>query len=173
MSNTLYDITEEFRQLERAIIDAGGVVTDEIEAEYDDLLDAADDKTEAYIAVIQEKTTLAKAVKEEEKRLRARRKALENTADSLKTRLLDSMRAMGQDERETALGKVRRMTASRRSLVIEDEDAVPGEFVRTRTSVDKRAIRDYLDAEGVNSLTGEGGDAIAFLDEPTEYVRIY
>jgi len=172
---SMYEITERFREMEAAIIDAGGVITDEIDEEYDDLLDAAEDKTESYIAVIQEKTEMAKAVKAEERRLKKRRKALENTADRLKERLLDSMKIMGQDTRETTLGKVRVQKASRRGVTVHTDDMehVPYPFKKVSVRADKTAIYEAMQDGEVEELTNHQGEVFATMDPASEYIRIY
>ncbi len=170
---SLYDITAELRELEEALIESGGEITDEMEERFHALLDMENEKTEGYIAVIQRLTRTAEAVKAEEDRLKKRRRALERSAQSLKDRLCWAMRQRGEEVRETTLGKVRVQQASRRGIVVDvDAEELPDELKRVSVSPDKRAIRAYLEEHGIEHIA-DGDRVLAHLDEPSYFVRIY
>lgn len=165
---TLYEITEELRRFTDKLVENGGVVSDEMEEEFHDLLEMEEEKTEGYIKIIQEFKRNAEALKEEEDRLKKRRKSYERSVNQLKERLLHAMRIRDEDVRETEIGKVRRMEASRRGLrVVKDVEELPEHFVNVSARPDKTAIREALE-EG-----DEEAKEIAELKEATEYVRIY
>lgn len=170
---SLYDITTELRQMQEALLDNGGVISDEMEERFDHLLDVEEEKTEGYIKVIRDLKTTAEAVKEEEDRLKKRRRALENSVDELKDRLCEAMQVRGQEVRETDLGKVRVQEASRRSLSVDvDPEELPDEFKRVSVKPDKRDIRAFLQEHDIESLR-QGDRQIAHLEDATKYVRIY
>lgn len=169
---SLYEIDDELRQLEREIIDAEGVLDDDLERRLDDLLDRRDAKMDGYVAVIQELTRTAEAVKKEEKRLKKRRRALENSVQSLKDRLASVMERRGETVRESDLGKIRLQTASKRSLVIDvSEDDLPDDLVRVSRRADKQRLREMLESD--EETERQAAERFAHLDEPTRYVRIY
>lgn len=170
---SLYDITEDLRRMEEALIENEGVISDEMEERFDDLLDMEEEKTEGYIKIIRDLKATAEAVKEEEDRLKKRRRALENSVDELKDRLAHAMDVRGQDVRETDLGKVRLQEASRRSLSVDvDPEELPESLKRVRVKPDKSEIRDYLKEHDIDQVKDEGRQ-IAHLEEPTKYIRIY
>ena len=170
---SLYDITEELRRMEEALIENGGVIDEEMEERFDHLLDAEEEKTEGYIKIIRDLKATAKAVKEEEDRLKKRRRALESSVEELKDRLCQAMEVRGQDVRETDLGKVRVQTASRRSLSVDvDPEELPDSLKRVSVNPDKRKIRSYLKDHDIDHLKDDDRQ-IAHLEEPTTYIRIY
>ena len=169
---SLYEITDELLELQHELIENGGVISDEMEERHDELLEMEAGKTDGYIAIIQNLTRTAEAVKAEEKRLKKRRKALESSVDSLKDRLRMAMDARGEEVRESTLGKVRVQTASRRgTTVFTDPGDLPEKWRRVKVSADKSAISEALQSEDLD-IRAEA-EAHAQLDEPTRYVQIY
>jgi len=165
---SLYDITDELKALTTALIENGGEITEEMEERFDALLDMEEEKTEGYIQVIRDLEATAEAVKNEEDRLKKRRRSLERSADKLKDRLAYAMGVRDQEVRETELGKVRLQEASRRSMNVQvDAEALPDRFKRIKVKPDKRELRSAL----------KEGDAVAEkvaeLEEPSKYIRIY
>ena len=170
---SLYDITEELRKMQDALIENGGVIDEEMEERFDHLLDVEEEKTEGYIKIIRDLKATAAAVKEEEDRLKKRRRALESSVEELKDRLCHAMEVRGQEVRETDLGKVRVQKASRRSLSVDvDPEDLPDRLKRVSVKPDKREIRAYLEDREIEHLEANG-QSIAHLEEPTTYIRIY
>lgn len=148
----LYDLDTDLAFLEDQLLEAGGEITDDIAADLDELLDARDDKIESYIAVIRDFEASAEAVAAEEKRLKARRTALQNAGKNMKRRLQASMEARGESEHRTRLGKVYLQRNPPSITVLCDVDELPDELVRVTKAPDMRAIKDAL-AEGQADLT--------------------
>lgn len=165
----LYALDTDLAALEHELLEAGGVVDDETEARHNALLDAREDKVEAYVAVIRRLSVSAEAVEAERKRLQSAEKALKNSAQRMKDRLLDSMQRRGETQQQTRLGTVRIQQASRRSVELRvDVDDLPDRFVKVRPpEANLTALRDALDAGD------EEAAALAELAPPTSYVRIY
>ena len=164
----LYEIDAELEALEVALLDAGGEITDDVEAEYHDLLDMRAEKVAGYVAMIRRLELSAEAYDAEVKRLTANRNAMRNTAQRLKDRLCEAMCRRGEDEHETPLGRVRVQRASTRPVVVLVEvDALPERFRRISVSADKRALTDALKDGDEEALR------CAELAEPSPYLRIY
>src|SRR5690606_10052622 len=83
----LYEIDAELEALEAALLDAGGEITDDLEATYHDLLDMRAEKVAGYVAVIRRLELSADAYDAEVKRLTAHRNAMRSSAQRLKERL--------------------------------------------------------------------------------------
>lgn len=164
----LYEITTELRQLEEALIESGGVIDEETEERFSELLEMEADKIEGYLAMIRKFEASEEAIKQERQRLQKAEQSMKNAAQSLKDRLAEAMRRRGEEVHETKLGKVRLQEAPRRSVVVDaEEEELPERFRRVRVTPDKRAIRKALEAGD------EEAAALAHFDEPSYYVRIY
>lgn len=168
----LYEITEDLLRLEDALIESDGVITDEMAEEFDELLDAEEDKTEGYIAVIRSLEEGAAAAEREKKRLKKLQKTRENAAERLKERLLLSMEARGQEERITDLGKAKRQqNSSSGTTVFTDPKDLPKEWRRESVRPDKRAIREALESEDAELRAR--AEEHAQIDERGFHLRIY
>ncbi|MEM6784605.1 MAG: siphovirus Gp157 family protein [Bacteroidota bacterium] len=165
----LYALDADLADLERELLEAGGEVDDETEARHNALLDAREDKIEAYVALIRRLSASADAVEAERKRLQNAEKALKNAAQRMKDRLLDSMQRRGETQQQTRLGTVRVQQASRRAVQLRvDVDHLPDRFVKVRPpEVNLSALREALDAGDEEAAT------LAELAPATSYVRIY
>src|SRR5690606_1610575 len=163
---TLYDLDDELLRLEAELLEAGGEVDDETDARHAALLDARDDKVEAYCMMIRRFEATAEAVKGERQRLQDAERALASAAKRLKDRLCDSMRARGQHECLTRLGKVRVQQASRRAVeLLVELEALPEPYVRVRTDADLGALAADLGSDDAEARAR--AEAVARLSEPT------
>lgn len=168
---TLYALDDELALIEQEILDAGGAVDDETDARHSALLDARDDKVEAYVRLIRRFDVTAEAVKAERQRLQESERALAASAKRLRDRLCASMQERGEAEHLTALGKVRVVQASRRPVeLLVDVDALPEAFRRVRTDADLSALADALASD--DPAVREAAEAVARLGEATPYLRL-
>ncbi len=168
----LYDLTAELQELEQALIEAGGEITDEMDARYERLLEMEAGKVEGYLAMIRKFEASEEAIKAERQRLQKAERAMKSAAQSLKDRLAQAMQRRGETLHETKLGKVRLQQSGRRPVVIDvDEDELPEGFRHVRVSADKRALQEALESDDAH-VRAEAG-RYAHLDAPTSYVRIY
>ncbi|MBE2186701.1 MAG: siphovirus Gp157 family protein [Rhodothermales bacterium] len=163
----LHTITAELAELEAAIIDAGGEITDEIDARYSDLLRMEAEKVTGYVAVYRRLSATADAYKAEADRLAAHAKAAQRSADALKERLLYAMLQRGETEHVTPLGKVAVRFASTRPVVlrVEPQD-LPDAFRVERVDADKRALADALKAHD------PAAEAVATFGDPAPFLSI-
>lgn len=167
-SLTLFDLDAQLAEAESYLLDAGGVITDDVDAALDVLLDARDDKVSAYVALIRNNDATAAAFKAETDRLDARRRAHENSAKRLKERLLASMIARGEAVHETPIGRVRVQHAGRRAVVLRIADAadLPERFRSVRVEADRAALAAAIEAHDPEA------EAVAALADPTPYLSI-
>lgn len=168
----LYQITTELQELEQALLESGGVLTDEIEAKYETLLEIEADKVEGYIAMIRKFEASEEAIKSERQRLQKAERSMRKAAQSLKDRLTESMLRRGEEVHETGLGKVRLQQASRRGVTVDaDPEELPEAFKRISVSADKSSIQDALESD--NDELRKQAEQFAHLKEPSYYTRIY
>ncbi len=123
-----------------------------------------DDKVEGWCKVIKSLEATADALKNEEKRLKAKRDTLENRIKWMKEAVRRALEAVGKKK---AGGDI--FTASIRPnggklpLVLDvDEDKVPFEFQKVAVSANKDAIRDALDSGRTLDFAhyGERGESL-------------
>jgi uncharacterized protein YqgV (UPF0045/DUF77 family) len=99
-SLTLYDITAEQRALDAMVTMDEGEWTDETEALFQDLVSKMVEKADNFGRYVRTRESIVAAIKDEEKRLADRRKAIENHVDRLKSYAVMCMRLMQRDKIE-------------------------------------------------------------------------
>lgn len=140
----LYEIPARLRDIEEAIAEAEGEITPEVEAELEALEETFERKVEYLALLSREARAEAKAVKEEEDRLAARRKAAENRERRLKEYAQHCMEAAGIDRVEGERAKVRLQKSPPKVTWMGEEDAIPEEFRRVEVKPDLQLCRDRL-----------------------------
>src|SRR5699024_5075973 len=95
----LYELSDNYRKIQSMIEDGQEGLEDTLES----LDDAIEDKAIGYAKVMRNLEGQANAIKEEEKRLSERRKALENNVKRMKESLQDAMLLNGKRKIKTDL----------------------------------------------------------------------
>lgn len=141
---TLYEITGELLELQNMIEEGADpdVVNDTIESVEFDL----EQKAEGYVMVIRNLEAQAKAIKDEEKRLREKRLAAENGIERLKKRLFDSMNATGKKKLNAGVFTLSVQKNGGALPVIIDEDVMnmPQEMLKIDIKPDTKRIAELL-----------------------------
>lgn len=149
MSNTLFQITQEFLSLASLIEEAGGEATDAVMEELAISRENFQHKAEGYARLILKWESEIDAAAAEIKRIQAIKKTKESSVARLKETLLYALQAFGQEDNktgvkryETALFKL----STRRSQAVEivDETEVPDAFWVVKKEVSKSAISNAL-----------------------------
>ena len=164
----LFEIDSALAELENELVEAGGEISEEMDAKLNDLLDSREDKVDGYIAVIRSQKALAAAFKLEEDRLKQNRTARENVAKRLTERLYESMNERGEKELVGRLGKAKVQANGGKAPIVllrEPED-IPIEYQRVTITADLDAIRDDLE-------TGAPNMGFAEFAERGTHLRIY
>ena len=165
---SLYDLTSDLAELEHALLESGGEISEEMEARYADLLEMHADKVEGYLRMIRKFEATEAGIKAERERLQAAERTMANAAKALKNRLRDAMLRRGETEHQTALGKVKlQRSGSRPVELLVSEDALPEHFKRITISADLAALRHAL-KDG-----DEKAAQLARLGEASHHIRIY
>lgn len=139
---TIYQIAAEYRHLETLLMENGGEITPEIEDALAINEANLTTKAENYALLIRKHEGLQDVVDAEIKRLQAIKKSSSNLVARLKESLSFGMQACECEKIEVGTFKVgfRKST----SVVIDEETAIPSEFIKITTSVDKKSIGDAL-----------------------------
>lgn len=133
---SLYEITAALAAYEMQFDEDGVWINEE---ELEQLNIERDDKIEGILCWIKNLTAEAKAIREEEKALAARRKAIENKADHLADYV-----ALNLDGQKFETPKVAVRWRNTEAVEILDEEKIPQEFLRVSTAPNKDAIKKFL-----------------------------
>ena len=133
----LYELAPAYAYLIDALDDDGDA--SDGHAHLDALSDAIDAKAASIAHVLAQLDAEAEMMRAEEKRLAARRQARERRAESLRDYLRMSLDAAGVSKIKSATHTISVGDGPQR-VVVEDEGAVPQEYLRTKIEIDKRAI---------------------------------
>lgn len=133
----LYELAPAYAYLIDALDDDGDA--SDGHAHLDALSDAIDAKAASIAHVLAQLDAEAEMMRAEEKRLAARRQARERRAESLRDYLRMSLDAAGVSKIKSATHTISVGDGPQR-VVVEDEGAIPAEFLRTKIEIDKRAI---------------------------------
>jgi hypothetical protein len=145
----LFEISGAIVAIEDRIIEAGGEITPEIEAELNAMEGSFEEKAVAVAAVVQNLSGLADAARGEEKRIAALRKARENGADRLKRYLRDCMVVTGTKKIESGAFNIGLQASPPSVTCMLDASELPERFVRVipeTREVDKKALIDAYKA---------------------------
>lgn len=136
----LYELMDEYAALQEAI-DAGASA-EEVEAliaAMDEAKGTLKQKVDNVCRVLRNIAGQVTAVKNEESRLTARRRALENNEERLREWVRTSMDLLDVDKIKTDLNSVT-LGKGTEKVVVVDESLVPEEYKTTTVRVDKKAI---------------------------------
>lgn len=143
----LYEIPDAYERIEDALIEAGGIMSDELEAELNALDGAFEDKVERICRIIRSNDATAKALKEEEDRLYARKLAHENTSKRLKKYLKDNMDALGRLKVSAGIFKVAIQRNSQSSIRwTGTTEEIPAGLRRVTIEFSPSKAQELLDA---------------------------
>ena len=104
-------------------------------------------KLDSFVYVIKEKEARSKALLEDSKVKREEARVLQNSADRIKEIMIDTLEQRGVKELLGETCKIRiRKHGGKEPLLIEDEDLLEDKWFMPRVMVNKRAIREALQA---------------------------
>lgn len=153
MAFKLYELTAAYQEVLDLITD------NEVEHEgFADTLESIDDAIEEKLnstaIIIKTLDAQAKALKEEEDRLKKRRQALENNSKRLKAYAEDALIATGRDKIKGSTFTLR-MQNNPPSALILDEKVIPGHYlIEVAPAIDKKAMLEDLK----NGIEVEGAE---------------
>lgn len=142
----LYELTENFKNLEELIDDE--TISNELIIEaLNHVTEDITTKSESICMLIKNYEGDIEKFKLEEKRLSTNRKTLENKIEGLKAYLKANIQATGLKK---VKGNVFTITLvkSQSSLVIDDDNNIPNEYIKLNPTYNKSAIKDYLKSGG-------------------------
>jgi hypothetical protein len=142
----LYELALEHRRIDAAISEAQGEVTPEVEAMLDSISGAVEEKVDGICALIREREANAGAIKAEEMRLAALRRADEAAAERLKGYLLRNLQSLGLDHANGRRFRATVTRAGRPSIRWDGAGEPPEGFRRVRVEPDLAAAQQAHDA---------------------------
>lgn len=141
---TLYELTDQYREL----VDLAENADDESDVQaFADTLEALageiDEKIENCAAVVRSIEAQAKSIREEEVRLAARRRAIENSTERLKRYMQDGMDAAGKSKIKGKLFTVSIQDNPPR-VAVDDESQIPKDYMRVKYELDRTSISEAI-----------------------------
>ena len=147
-SFSIYDLSDSYLAVQDMMLQGGD--TEELSKHLDAIDDAFEDKAESYAIVMKNLDASIDALKQEEKRLKDKRQALENHKSSLKQRLESEMIRTGKTKFKTGRFSFG-IQKNPPSIEIWDEYAIGQEYIKTIYEIDRTKIKNALKAgEEVN-----------------------
>jgi len=145
MSNSLYNISNELRQLFNSINDNDGEVTPEQEAALVITQNQLEGKGVSYALVIRECDSRVTAIDNEIERLTKLKTQQQNLSKKLKQNISDAMKEFGVEKIESAIIKL--SFRSSKETVIEDETKLPESCftVKTTRTVSKTEVKKLIE----------------------------
>lgn len=139
---TLYRITSEQLRINELLEESGGELTAEIEEAL--MLNEENfiAKSEGYIEAIAYFKARQEAAKVRIEEMQRIKKTAENAEKRLKERMQLAMEIMGRDKVEVGLHKLSLRNTQVVNIICES--AVPNEFVKVETSIDKAKLKERL-----------------------------
>lgn len=143
---TLYELNGALLQLQRMIEDGAEGLDDTLESIELELAE----KLEGYAMVITNIQSDVDGLDAEIKRLTARKKSMENNIERMKQAMSDALNTVEADAKGVKRLKTDKFTFSFRksSTVAVDENKVSRFYIKTKTEVDKAAIKKVLSNGG-------------------------
>jgi len=130
MSIALFELDQRFVDIVKKIEDAGGIVDEQLEKEYDNICFELLLKEENYIKIVEHFDSQIELGKKIIDRIYSKLKTYKNRQDRLKQNLIISMRARNIEIAETELGKIHLQYSNKvKDLPISE---IPSEFIRTK-----------------------------------------
>ena len=163
-NSTLFDLTGDWLRL-YDMADDPDIEPDVFRDTMEAIEGEIEAKAEGYASVMAKLTGDMETIMEQEKRLSARRKAIEGNIKRMKDALEETMIITGKTKFKTALWSFG-IQNNPASLVIDtdDIDAIPSMYVKVTKSLDKSAIKEAI-------KEGKNFDGIAHLEQ-TQSLRI-
>lgn len=140
----LYELANNYRNLIE-LIDREDVEQDLIQNALKECQGDIEEKVDNIIKLIKNTESDIEGYKAEEKRLNARRKSLENTVTSLKNYLDSTLKGLGLTEVKTKLFNCK-FQKSKASVLIQEQELIPKDFIVMEEKVDKKKLYDALKA---------------------------
>ena len=140
----LYELTGEYIQLMQMLEDASVEDEAEIAAAMEAIADDIEEKADAYARIMKNLLGDVDALEQEEKRLKARRTALENRVDRLKTAIQNAMQLTGTKKLKTSIGNWG-IQNNPPSVRIINQEAIPAEYWKqSAPQLDRRALLEDM-----------------------------
>lgn len=139
----LYEIRQEIENLMN-LIDEDGTIEESSFAQLEELAIAEEDKLENIGLLLKNWAAEAKAIRDEEKALAARRWAIENQTERLKEYAGNYLLKSNRSEFKTA--RVRLSFRKSTAVQIDDDELIPDEFWQVKKEVSRSLIGKALKA---------------------------
>lgn len=147
MSETLFGLVGEYRELYEMLIDADESEKEVIEDTLEAVTGAIEVKGAGYVSVLNQLDMEIEACKKQKAEWDARLKARENAQKRLKQHLLDGLLLIGKNEIKAGDVTIKVQNAGGKlPIVFDSEKKVPEKFTKITIETDNNLVRAALEA---------------------------
>lgn len=144
----MYEIIPAYREVMNDIEANDGELTTELKARLDAVTVTLEQKIEAYCSWYREISKQTKAIEEELNYIRRRKLASENIEAFIKSQVLEALETLGVERGQFGNRKTWIQPNSQATLEIQDESAVPDDFLVVEKKVDRESLKSYIVSGG-------------------------
>ena len=172
MANSLYELTDQLKAIDDILDNSTDAETSEIlESAKEEILAAIDNKCEHILAYQSDLKAKIEQLKQEELRIHAKKKVLENRVEYLRQMLIWYMKT--NNKTKMSCGTYDLTLGERAGKVVLDvpEEQIPAYLKRVTYTVDKTALKNTMINDCLYVADGDDLVLLAHL-EPTPILRI-
>jgi hypothetical protein len=162
---SLYEIETQYRETVDALIENGGALTPELDAELAITAEMFEKKAESYGLIIKEMNGDIEQLENVIADLQKRKKRIEQSRDNLKSRILNAMLLFGRDKFKTNMLSI--WVGRSKKLVVLHEHLIPEPY--------RREVIEYkIDGAGLKKALMEGvfeSESAYVAEEPNLQIR--
>lgn len=167
----LYELQDQLVAIDAILAENTDPETEEIlESAKEELLKQVGDKIENILDYVSDCKAKMEQLKSEEERLAKKRKSIERKVDYLKKIVFDTMKINNQNRAEYGTWNLS-IVQTPPKVVIDDEQWIPQEFIKTTIAVDKTALKSVM-TDGKFVVKVDGHDIQIAHTERSESLRI-
>lgn len=173
MTNSLYELTDQLKAIDDILDNSTDAETNEIlESAKEEILVAIDNKCEHILAYQSDLKAKIEQLKQEEVRIHAKKKVLENRVEYLRQMLIWYMKSHDKTNMSCGTYDLKLGKTSGKVVLDIDEEKVPVYLKYVKYTLNKTAIKDAM-VNGVCLVADEEGNPlqIAHMEE-TDALRI-
>ena len=172
MANSLYELTDQLKAIDDILDNSTDAETSEIlESAKEEILAAIDNKCEHILAYQSDLKAKIEQLKQEELRIHAKKKVLENRVEYLRQMLIWYMKTNNKTKMSCGTYDLTLGESAGKVVLDVPEEQIPAYLKRVTYTVDKTALKNTMINDCLYVADGDDLVLLAHL-EPTPILRI-
>jgi hypothetical protein len=146
MSKNIFELSQEYAEIEALLEESGGDLTPEIENRLVIAQSELQTKGEGYLSIIRKNESEIGVIDSEMERLARLKKVRQNKIAQLKERIIQAFTLYDIQKVSTATGSI--TLCKSKSVEIEAENKIPAQFLKVKQTItpDKTAIKQAIES---------------------------